>query len=60
MVKKLTVRHKITGLVSEVDPMTARAFPHLLEEVKPDAKPKVPLGKPSAPNKSTTKGSKDV
>lgn len=43
MAERRTYRHKVTGLVSDLDPMTARGMGDVLEEVRPDAKPLVPL-----------------
>lgn len=36
-------RHRVTGLVSELHPMAARAMGDLVEEVPTGSKPRVPL-----------------
>ena len=45
MAIRKSYRHKVTGLVSELDPITARGMGSLIEEVRDGAKPLVPLKK---------------
>lgn len=62
-----TYRHRVTGLIGEYSDITARGMGDVLEEVSPDAKPKVRLSeivkdatdKPRV-DTSTQKEKKDV
>lgn len=59
---KRTYRHKVTGLVQELDPVTARGMGELVEEVRDDAKPLVPLAtlqEPRAEKAASKKEQKD-
>ena len=63
-----TYRHRVTGLVAALNPFAARAMGDLVEEVRDDAKPLVPLkrlqetpsDKKAAPATPITKEKKDV
>ena len=58
MAENKTYRHRVTGLVGEYSDITARGMGDVLEEVRPDAKPKVRITELA--KDSTKKEKKDV